>query len=219
MKWDIDETKGVMWIGSEAVKSLCFSMKKELGMSFTSLICYIKNYHFKWCTLESENKKIGRYLADKFKNKKFCQKYHKDYRQFYKNTIQQLNQIDKTDFSKLSNKKLFDLLKTTTDLYIQNFDWGFIIEPMDFYLSDMLEKNLKKFHYSTGEIADVFAIVDTSFLNRESQELIQIIKHGKNTINLIKKHAYKYRWLQSAHMGRIDIPLSFFKKESVNLRK
>lgn len=220
MKWDIDKANAVMWIASEAAKSFCGSMKEKTGINFTEHFCYILDHNFKWCSLKEENKKVGNFLVERFKNKKFADKFLKDYKEFGKKTIKELNEMDKKDFSKLNKNELFGILKKTTDAYIKNFDWGFIIEPMDFVMPELIESRLLKQGHTTGEIADMLAIADIIFLNRESQELIEIAKKPKKEQeDLLKKHSCKYRWLQSAHMGRKDIPLSYFKEKLEELKE
>lgn len=220
MKWDRDETHAFLWIAIEAAKSLVGSMKNKVGTRFTSHLSYVKDHKFSWCTLEEENEKVGRFLVERFKNKNFVKKFVKDYRKFDKNTIKTLDKLDKTDFSKISSNKLFNILKAATNLYIRNFDWGFIIEPMDFVMPKMLEPGLRSHKYTRGEISDMFAIADIIYINKEAQEMIKIAKSPKNRQEqLLKKHAYRYRWMQSAHMGRQDIPLSHFRNELNNIKK
>jgi phosphohistidine swiveling domain-containing protein len=220
MKWDIDTSESVMWIASEAAKSLTGSMKKKVGICFIKHICSVKDSFFKWCTLEEENLKVGNFLVEKFKNKKFVDKFVRDYKQFDKNSIKILNNLDNKDLSKLSNKELFNLLKESNDIYIGNFDFGFIMEPMDFVMPDMIESRLKEQGYTQHEISDMLAIADIIFLNVELQKLIGILKNKKKEqLELIKKHAYEYRWMWSAHLGRKDISLSHFKKKLTELRR
>jgi phosphohistidine swiveling domain-containing protein len=218
MKWDIDEAYSTLWVASEAAKALLGSMKDKVGIRFTENLCHIKNLKFKWCTLEEENEKIGNFLVEKFKNKRFANKFIKDYKEFDKKTIKLLNKLDKKDFSKISDNELFSILKKTTDMYVENFDFGFIFEPMDFVMPTMIENHLKAKGYTQEEIADMLAIADITFLNREMQELIEIAKSPKQ-LELLKKHAYKYRWLQSAHVGKKEIPFSYFKNRLNEIKK
>ncbi|MBW2978018.1 hypothetical protein KY331_04190 [Candidatus Woesearchaeota archaeon] len=118
MKWDIDETHGVLWIGLEAAKALMNTMKNKVGISFKEHMVYGNHHVFKWCTLENENEKVGNFLVKKFKNKKFAEKFIKDYKNFEGSAIKTLNELDKTNFSKVSNDKLFDILKKATEFYI-----------------------------------------------------------------------------------------------------
>lgn len=220
MKWDIDKTNGVLWIAGEAGKSLLGSMKDILGISFTELFCYNPNHEFQWCTLEKENEEIGLFLVGKFKDKRFSKKYAEDYRKFDKKAIKELNTLDKKGFLKLADKALFKALEKATDIYIKNFDFGFIIEPMDFVLPNLLEKALMKQDYTNAEIADMMSIADTTFLNVEMQKMIAIAKKPKTSqASLLKKHAYEYRWIQTAHMGRRDIPFHSFELRLEDLKK
>ena len=221
MKWDIDKADAVLWIASEAAKSLCGSMKKKCGISFNEhLVSVRKGHEFWWCCLESENEKVGNFLVNKFKSRKFRQKFDKDYRNFYRKAVKELDSIDRKDFSVMSNRELFKTLKRSNDLYVHSFDWGFFTEPIDFVMPSMVENRLLKLGYTTSEIADMIAIADMSFMNRETQELINIsLKPKEKQQQLLKKHAYKYRWLQSAHMGRKDIPLSYFQERLDELKQ
>ena len=221
MKWDVDKADAVLWIATEAAKSLCGSMKSKCGIMFNEHLVAVEDGHrFRWCLLESENESIGNFLVNKFKNSKFRTKFDKDHRQFYRKAVKKLDSIDNKDFSKINNKGLFKALKDSNDLYVHNFDWGFISEPMDYVMPRMFETRLIKFGYTTQEISDMIAIADISFMNRETQELINIgLKPKSKRQEALKKHAYKYRWLHSAHMGRIDIPISYFQERLDELRK
>ena len=220
MKWDIDKAYGVMWIGGEGAKSLCGSMKEKVGINFVRHLCYVHDHIFEWCTTEKENKTVGDFLVNKFKNNKFASRFERDYRNFDKKSIKKLNELDKIEFSRLNNNKLFEILKKATDIYIENFDFGFIIEPMDFVMPNLITKKLKQYNYSIEEISDILTIADISFLNIELQELIEITKNSRlKQGKLLKQHAYKYRWIQSAHLGREDIPMSYFKKRLVKIKK
>jgi len=220
MKWDVDKTHGVMWIASEAAKSAVGSMKDMLGTRFTELLCYNPNHEFQWCTLEDENEKIGLFLVQKFKDKKFSDKYVQDYRNFDKISIKELNDLDRKDLSKLSIEELFKALEKSTGIYIKNFDFGFIIEPMDFVLPNIAEKALIKKGYTHSEIADMTSVADTTFLNVEMQNLITIAKSSRELqLPSLKHHAYEYRWIQTAHLGKKDILFSNFESRLDELRK
>ena len=217
MKWDVDKADGVMWIASEAAKSLVKSMKDVCGIAFTKNLCYIKNHIFYWCTLEKENEKIGNFLVKKFKDDKFLKKFEKDFFNFHKKTINFLNEMDKTEFSKINDGKLFEILKKSNDIYIHLFDWGFIAEPMDFVLPKIFEKKFKELCYNKEEISEMMVVPYISYLSKEKQNLFKITM--KNDKELLKKHAYEYRWMISAHMGRMDIPLSYFENRAKELDK
>ncbi|MDO8740125.1 MAG: PEP-utilizing enzyme [Candidatus Woesearchaeota archaeon] len=220
MKWDVDKLNGVLWIAAEAAKSLCGSMEKETGIKFREHMCYCKGHLFHWCTLEKENEKVGNFLVERFADKSFAGRFVKDYGILYKKVVRELNRLDEKDFSELSSSELFDTLKKTTDFYIRIFDFGFIIEPMDFVMPSLIRSKLMKQGHSTSEIADMMAIADITFLNKETQELIRIAKEKKEKQKkLLKKHAYKYRWLQSAHVGRKDLPFSYFEERLNELKE
>ncbi len=68
------------------------------------------------------------------------------------------------------------------------------------------------------DIADMLAIADITFLNREMQELIEIAK-GSKQLELLKKHAYKYRWIHTAHAGKKVIPFSYFRNRLNEIKK
>lgn len=219
-KWDIDTTEGVFWIACEAAKSFLFSMEKEVGVKFNEVMLYYHNYIFEWCTLEDENRKVGLFLVEKFKENKFAKKYAQKYMNFYNKCVAEMDSIDKKNLANEPDDKLFKLLEKANKYYIKNFDFGFIIEPMDFVLPELIQPRLHRNNYNISEISDMMAIVDTTFLNREKQGLINIamrpaIKQNK----LLYNHAYNYRWLQSAHMGRKDIPLSYFKNNLQEIKK
>lgn len=219
-KWDVDKGTSQVWIAVEAARSLVGSMKKRLGVCFTQNFCYFKNHDFLWCTLEEENIKVGNFLVEKFRDKDFSVKFAKNYHNFYKVCAAELNKLDKADFLKLSDKKLFDILVRANNLYIENFDWGFFAEPMDFVMPEIVGKRLKALGYSDSEVSDMLVIGFNSFLNREEQNLLGILKKPKSKqMSLLKSHAYKYRWLQSDHMGRRDIPFSYFLGRFNNFRK
>jgi hypothetical protein len=214
MKWDIDTSEAVMWVAAEAGKSLTNSMKHKCGIAFTENINTVENDFFQWCTLEKEEKKVGKFLVERFKNKNFSEKFVKEYSEFIKISIKTLNELDKKDFSKLKKDELFEDLKTANDIYIENFDFGFIIEPMDKVMPEMIESRLKRFNYTIEEVSDILAIADIIFLNLETQKLIEIAKQPQEKQKeLLKKHAYEYRWLWSAHLGRKDIPFSYFEEK------
>jgi len=221
MKWDIDKADSVVWIAIEAAKSLCGSMKDMCGICFNEHLVSVREGHkFWWCCLESENEKVGNSLVERFKNRAFRQKFDRDYRNFYKKAVKELDASDRNDFRKISGKKLFSIFKKSNHLYIHNFDWGFFAEPMDFVMPKMVEGRLLKQSYTAQEIADMIAIADTSFINKETQGLICIgLKPKGKQQGLLKKHAYRYRWLQSAHMGRKDLPLSYFRERLDELGK
>lgn len=220
MKWDVDKTDGVLWIASEAAKSLCGSMKRTTGIYFTKHLCYVKDFSFEWCTLESENEKIGNFLVERFKDKKFLEKFIKDFYEFYRNAIKLLNELDKINFSKISNDELFSIFEKADKVYTNFWDWGFVMEPMDFVMPNMIESRLRKQGYLQKEISEMLAVADISYLNKEAQELIEIAKETEeNQEALLKKHAYCYRWLQSAHLGRKDIPSSYFKNRLEELKE
>jgi phosphohistidine swiveling domain-containing protein len=217
MKWDIDKANGVLWIGSEATKSLLGTMQDKVGIRFTEVLVYGHEHLFKWCTLEAENEKIGYFLVQRFKDKKFTKKFLAGYKKFDVDSIKELNRLDSQDFSAISDKKLFATLIKANNMYIKNFDFGFIIEPMDYVMPALVEAQLSRHGCTPAEISDMMAIADTSMLNLEKQKLIAIAKQPKERQpELLKKHAYEYRWLESAHLGRKDLPLSFF---SARLRK
>ena len=65
-------------------------MEKETGIRFKKNLVYGKKHDFKWCTLESENEKIGNFLVKRFKDKKFSDKFVKDYTEFFQNAIKEL---------------------------------------------------------------------------------------------------------------------------------
>ncbi|MBI2129529.1 hypothetical protein HYU07_04785 [Candidatus Woesearchaeota archaeon] len=183
-------------------------------------MCYCKGHIFHWCTLEKENEKVGNFLVESFKNKRFSSRFVKDYGILYKKVVRELNRLDEKKFSKLSSNELFGILKKTTDFYIRIFDFGFIIEPMDFVMPLLIRSKLMKQGYNTSEIADMMAIADITFINRETQELIRIAKEkNENQKKLLKEHAYRYRWLQSAHMGRKDLPFSYFEERLKELKE
>lgn len=210
-RWDIDKVVGVMWVAGIFAKPLVDSMEKETGICFTEHLVHVKNHNFLWCVPEAELEKVGTFLVKRFKNKRFAENFVRKYRVFEKRAIKELNEMDKIDVTKLSNEEVFTLLEKSINLAIQNFDFGFIIEPMDFVMPKMLQEALTRQGYTAGEIADMLAIADISFLNKEEQELIKIEKAKQNQRELLKKHADKYRWLHSAHGGRRDIPFSFFE--------
>ena len=220
VKWDIDKAEGVMWIAGEAAKSLLGSMKDVAGTCFTEHICYIKDKLFHWCTLEEENEKIGRFLIERFKGKGFLNVFIKNSYRFYRDAIPVLNRLDKIDFSGLDNGELFKIFKKANDIYVRFWDWAFIFEPFDYVMPGMIETRLKKYGYSQKEISDMLVIADISYVNREMQELIKIAKAPqKRQKSLLEKHAYKYRWLQSGHLGRKDIPFSYFEDILNELKK
>jgi len=64
----------------------------------------------------------------------------------------------------------------------------------------------------------MLAIADITFLNREMQELIEIAK-GSKQLELLKKHAYKYRWIHTAHAGKKVIPFSYFRNRLNEIKK
>jgi len=220
VKWKTDKAEGVMWIAGEAAKALTCSMKDVTGICFTELMCYIKDKLFQWCNKEDELKGIGHFLVKRFKNKQFLRKFTRDFYRFYKTAIKKLNRLDKTYFSKTSNDKLFSVLKQANELYVRMWNWGFIFEPMDFVMPCLIETRLKKYNYTPIEISDMLAIADISYQNKETQDLIKIAKAPqKKQKALLKKHAYQYRWLQSAHLGKKDIPFSYFEKELDDIKK
>ena len=220
MKWDIDEASGLLWVAGEVARSLCDTMKEKLGICFTKHMSYFHKNNFKWCTLESENEKVGNFLVDRFKNKAWAAAFVKDYTAFDKATIKELDALDKKDFSKLDTAGIFHILDHTAALYRRNFDFGFIIEPMDFVLPGMMQERLKKAGYTTEEITDMLAIADTTFFNREMQDLSALAKKpSADHAGLLAKHAWKYRWLKSGYFGRVDIPLSHFQERLQELLK
>jgi phosphoenolpyruvate synthase/pyruvate phosphate dikinase len=214
MKWKIDTTECVVWLAAEAGKSFTKSMKSKLGICFTKNICTFKNSFFQWCTLYEENQKIGDFLLEKFKNKNFSSSFVKDYSKFDKDSIKFLNKLDKVDFSKLNDKELFKTLEEVNNIYVENFDFGAFIEPMDYVIPGLIENKLKKFNYTNKEINDMMAIADTTFLSLETQDIIEISKQSKNKQeDLLKKHAYEFRWIQSGHCGKKIIPFSYFEEK------
>src|SRR3989338_1280418 len=91
---------------------------------------------------------------------------------------------------------------------------------MDFVMPSLIRSKLMKQGYSTSEIADMMEIEDITFINRETQELIRIAKEKKEKQKkLLKKHAHEYRWLQSAHVGRKDLPFSYFEERLNELKE
>lgn len=218
-RWDIDKVVGVMWVAGLFAKPLVSSMEKETGICFTEHLVHVKNHNFLWCVPEAELENVGTFLVKRFKNKRFAENFVRKYRAFEKRTIKELNEMDRVDVTKLSNEEVFTMLEKSINLAIRNFDFGFIIEPMDFVMPKMLQSALTKHGYTAGEIADMLAIADISFLNKEEQELIKIAKAKQNQKKLLKKHADKYRWLHSAHGGRRDIPLSFFEDKLRELKE
>lgn len=213
MTWESDQVNGVMWVSSEAAKSLCGSMEKVVGIKFKENMTYVHNHLFEWATLEEENEKVGNFLVEKFRDKQFSKKFFKDYRAFDKETIKTMNITDKKDFSKSSNEEIFSLFESVTNTYIKNFDWGFIIEPMDYVMPNLIESRLLKLGFTNSEISDILAIADVTFANKETQKLIKIAQQPEAKQKaLLKKHAYNYRWLQSAHMGKMEISFSYFEE-------
>lgn len=220
IKWDVDEGHSLLWVPLELAKSLLGSMESKTGIKFTKHMFYMKGHSFKWCTLEKENERVGRFLVEKFKNKKFSCRFIKEYEKFYKKTVKRLNRLDKTDFSKISDSRLFRIFEKTTEPYVENFDFGFIAEPMDFVLPGLIEPRLIKKGYTAQEVSDALAIADISFLNRHKQALIKIAKAPREKQSgMIAKHAYEYRWLQTVHTGVKDIPLCYFEEEITELKQ
>lgn len=217
MTWDIDKADACMWIASEAAKSLVGSMEKECGIRFTKHLCHVVKHKFRWCCTEEENERVGNFLVEKFKDSKFVEKFVKDYKKFDIETIKELNELDRKDFSKFSDEELFEVFKRTNFLYTRNFDWSFIMEPMDFVMPNMIEKPLIELDYTPNEISDMMAIPDFSYVHNERIELIRIAK--QNDLDKLKQHAFKWRWMRSAHMGRIDIPFEEFMKGSEKLNE
>ena len=107
LKWDVDKANGVMWVASDIAKSLCGSMKDKTGIHFIEHMCYVHDHLFEWCTLEEENVKVGSFLVKRFKDRKFADNFVKEYTEFDKETIKEMNELDKKDFSKLSNDEVF----------------------------------------------------------------------------------------------------------------
>ncbi|MFH1316063.1 MAG: PEP-utilizing enzyme [Candidatus Woesearchaeota archaeon] len=131
-----------------------------------------------------------------------------------------MNEFDKIEISKISNKELFDLLKEATGFYIENFSYGFIIEPMDFVLPGLLETGLIKKGYTPAEISIMLVVADISFLNKEEQELIKIAQQPKEKQKeLLEKHAFEYKWLKTGHFGRQDILFSYFEEKLEEIKQ
>ncbi len=221
-KWDLDEAEAIPWLAPEAAYSLVEGMKKAYGFSFTRNACFFQDGRMKWYTLTEELVDIGNKCLAKFKIASFRRTLQKKYTLLFKKCSQAINDYKRINKQKLSATELLTWLEMFTLLYRENFNYGFFIEPFDFVLPDIFQKTIAKYHLSPEELNDLLALADTTYLNRETQELLEIaIKYtdGKKVENKLELHREKYEWLGTGHAGKKVLPLDFFKKRMLELVK
>lgn len=191
--------------------SACLLMKafgKKIPVKYEILLFYKDHFMDDYISKRSLEKVARYYYGKQKRDKKFIEKL---FRNWHKNFIKEFlalnKKILKEDFSKFTNKDLFNLFKKYSDVYINIWHESIFLDGFDFYgeviLSEVLKKENKEINQEDLDV--LLSPPRVSFLQKERLETLEIaekILKNKNTVKFISKEKKynkaigKYPWIK-----------------------
>ncbi|MFA4833825.1 MAG: PEP-utilizing enzyme [Patescibacteria group bacterium] len=207
---------------------LFYDFHKLAGKDFAKGLAVFKNRVNSWYFIPGSRDKIAKIIFNKIKNKNWVKRnlenIHKTSRELenYSAGINKLNLQSKTD------QELLGLYERYNELFKKMYLFGWLpnaAEGDSSLFSKKLERiifdKLKKIN-RINKLGEYFSILGAeekdSERDKEREDLLKIVKSGKNFETNIKKHHKKYCWLYYDYDGPA-LTLDYFIKEAKKIKK
>jgi hypothetical protein len=179
-------------------------------------------------TYEMSNMNQAKLVGNKnFTDSKFLEDYFSGIDNVLEQQTDLFKKIEKTDFDKLDNKEIKNILTKSVNLIVENFGYYLACQPQ--YVSKLeeeIQNELKDF-IPESKISDVFSLLSTPTENTKIRQeeidwLDLLINSKKENVSLedeIKKHHSKYFLLNAADGQEpfsVDYYIKKFEEDSKN---
>ena len=169
-------------------------VKKTMGDAESSIFLIYKNG---WARIYGYQRRYQKIVEHVFKrisrDKVYVTSIKKVFNQKARKFLSFIKKVEKNNWSELSNQQLIKIKEEYVKLYHEIVPYG---EPLPYFLKEKLQTVLDQYLVKEKKISQKdYEILITpsyqSFLNRESEELYNLVKNHK----AIKKHQKKYAWI------------------------
>lgn len=195
------------------------SIKKTVACGDSPLFFIYKNGWVRIYGSEQCNQRNINFIFRKInQDKNYVRKIKNIFTEQSKIFLNFVEQLQQTDFKKLSNNQLIFLKEKYIKLYHQTAPYG---EPLPFFLKEKLQQVLDDYLINQLKIQAkdyeiLLAPIYQSFLEREKKDLFKITKKFKNREQfkkLIDQHTKQYQWLLFDYAGLV-VDKKYFEKRA-----
>jgi phosphohistidine swiveling domain-containing protein len=224
--WEAANTY-VFDIDTGSILPILVSLEKVSGFSDSDWMFYFKN-EMGSAYYEMSNMNQAKLVGNKnFTDSKFLEDYFSGIDNVLEQQTDLFKKIEKTDFDKLDNKEIKNILTKSVNLIVENFGYYLACQPQ--YVSKLeeeIQNELKDF-IPESKISDVFSLLSTPTENTKIRQeeidwLDLLINSKKENVSLedeIKKHHSKYFLLNAADGQEpfsVDYYIKKFEEDSKN---
>jgi len=181
-----------------AIEEIAFSwsktIKKTVSAAESPLFMVYRNG---WTRIYGYQKRYQKIVEHVFKriskDKAYVTSIKKIFNQKARKFLSFIKKVKKNNWSKLNNQQLIKIKEEYIKLYHEIVPYG---EPLPYFLKEKLQTVLDEYLVKEKKIsAKEYGILITplyqSFINRENEELYNLVKNHR----AIKKHQKKYAWI------------------------
>ncbi|MBD3310487.1 hypothetical protein GF351_04665 [Candidatus Woesearchaeota archaeon] len=187
-------------------------MKESTGFEYSYHILIFKQdygtLHYRVKDLES----IGAELVKKLKtDKDYFDKVKAVYDKQVKTSHKLFQEIDNTDFSKLTDEQRISLLKKATYEAGVSVGIGHIIEPFALVVDIQIKQELSRYIKDPKELNTCFSLlmspVKRSFVNEYEESLRRIASADTEDEKkrLMEQHLKRFFWIRNTYSGRVPL--------------
>lgn len=186
-KYDIQEMYAALHTLVPTLEAYSKGLAKTIGRGVSKTFTFVNKGYVRFAVSYNEIYGIGEYLVSKFKNSPHLfDKIISKIEEYFKETDKLLEQVKSPHFNP-SAKKLEELYKKVSKMYMDCFSHALIIEPLDAYLFKTLNGRIK---VDPKKYSDYFYALTSplheSFVTREKQSILGAAKELKNDHQVTK---------------------------------
>lgn len=201
-----------------------FEMQKKLGFSYTMFLYNYKDGYGEMEYLNSDFIKIWLIIKNKIKsNNNYVWDLKEQYDKIFTKHKKLFSKINGTNLTKISDKKLLELLKKCIQAQTDSVGLAHIIEPISMEGEKEFKKNLSKQISNNADYNKYLSFfttpVEKSFLTQEEDKLRRISKlPAKNQSKALKNHLKEFFWINNSFANSVDIGISDIKNKLTDLK-
>lgn len=180
------------------------------------ILTQIKEVNYAYFNKDEERKKLLSALSKQEKDKKFIDRWIKDWKKAAQKNLDYLDgAFRKKDVGNWSDSDLVKFLSDQTKLMIRHWSKGVLLEWSDPEGYKILNELLKKYNVSLSakELSFLIGPDKPTFVQQECLDRYEIVKKAKAGINVdkqIKQHTKKYHWYHNTWFYVYDRDFDYF---------
>lgn len=193
------------------------------------ILVQTKEVNYAYFNKDEERKKFLSALSKQEKDKKFIDRWIKDWEKSVQKNLNYLEKaFEKRSVENWSDSQLVKFLSDQRKLLIAHWSKGVLLEWSDPEGYKILNELLKKYNVnlSAQEISFLIGPDKLTFVQQECLDRYKLVKKAKAKINIdkeIKQHAKKYHWYHNTWFYVYDRDFNYFynliKKDINNFNK